>query len=225
MEKLKIYFLEISQIFNHKYDDFFFDYLKSISKPNETKCGREIMKGEGGWKCEDCELDTYSIYCINCFQKEKHKNHKVYFNPSGSGYCDCGDESVIKPEGFCDKHKGDYNNIKDLMNFIKSSIPENLLISINEILNKIFILFIDKIKDLSEEKEGTDNEIYKMFDGLEIFCDKLSQNNLSLFYFVTFKFTENFPYETNHKCFSYDENKNLRTVTHSRYRNSKSDTA
>ena len=36
----------------------------------------------------------------------------------------------------------------------------------------------------------------------------LYKNNLSLFYFFTLKFTENFPYETNHKCFFYDENKN-----------------
>ena len=48
-----------------------------------------------------------------------------------------------------------------------------------------------------------------MLDCLEIFCEKLSKSNLSLFYFVTLKFTENFPYNTNHKCFYYDENKNL----------------
>ena len=55
--------------------------------------------------------------------------------------------------------------------------------NINEVFNKIILLFIDKI----------------------------FKNNLGLFYFFTLKFTENFPYETRHKCFSYDENKNLVT--------------
>ena len=210
MEMLQIYFTEIARLFGFKFDDYFFDYLKSISKPNTTKCGREIMKDEGGWKCEDCELDAYSIYCNDCFIKEKHKNHKIYYIPSGGGFCDCGDNSVIKPEGFCHKHKGDYENINDLKNYIKSSIPEKQLISINNILNKIFLLFIDKIKDLSDSADEND-EIYIMFNCLEIFCDKLFMSNLSLFYFITLKFTENFPYETNHKCFYYDENKKLIT--------------
>ena len=211
METLQIYFIELAQIFGHKYDDFFFDYLNSISKPNTSKCGKEILIGEGGWKCEDCELDSYSVYCNDCFIKEKHIGHKTHFELDGSGFCDCGDNSVIKPEGFCHKHKGDYTNMKELMNFIISSIPENLLSKINDILNKIFLLFIDKIKNISDNNENDNDEIYKMIDSLEIFCDKLWNNNLSLFYFVTLKFTENFPYETKHKCFYYDDNKKLIT--------------
>ena len=211
METLQIYFIELAKIFGHKYDDFFFDYLNSISKPNTSKCGKEILIGEGGWKCEDCELDSYSVYCNDCFIKEKHIGHKTHFELDGSGFCDCGDNSVIKPEGFCHKHKGDYTNMKELMNFIISSIPENLLSKINDILNKIFLLFIDKIKNISDNNENDDDEIYKMIDSLEIFCDKLWNNNLSLFYFVTLKLTENFPYETKHKCFYYDDNKKLIT--------------
>ena len=62
-------------------------------------------------------------------------------------------------------------------------------------------------------------EIFDMLDNLEIFCDKLYNNNLSLFYFFTLKFTENYPYETNHKCFSYDENKKLITFIKSNKEN------
>lgn len=77
--------------------------------------------------------------------KEKHKGHEIYFYPSASGVCDCGDDTVLKREGFCDRHKGDYDNMKDLMNYIKSSIEEKLLNNINEIFNKIFLLFIDQM--------------------------------------------------------------------------------
>ena len=110
--------------------------------------------------------------------------------------------------------------MNDLMNFIKSSINEKLLNNINDIFNNIFSLFIVKIYSLfnkmnkymeEEEEDEIEDEIYKMIDSLEIFGEKLYQNNLSLFYFFTLKFTENFPYETNHKCFHYDENKQLVT--------------
>ena len=209
-----MYFLELASLFGYKYDDTFFDYLKSISIQNTGICGKLIEENDGGWKCKDCELQNSSLYCIDCFIKQKHLGHDIYFYPSvGGGICDCGDNLVIKPEGFCDKHKGDFTNMKDLMDFIKSSIDEKLLDNINNIFNKIILLFIDRIKNLENDKEEEDvddgDEIYKMFDSLEIFIDKIYKNNLSLFYFFTLKFTENFPYETNHKCFSYDENKNL----------------
>ena len=223
MEKLETYLSDLASLFEHKYDDSFFEYLKSISVPNTTTCGKQINLGDGGWKCKDCELDTYSIYCNECFIKEKHIGHEIFFNPRANGYCDCGVNLVLKPEGFCDKHKGDYDNMKDLMDFIKSSISEKLLDKINDIFNKIFLLLIDKIKclkneqsddeeeDKEEENQEENDELYKMIDYLEAFLDKLYKNNLSLFYFFTIKFTENLPYETNHKCFWYDENKNLIT--------------
>ena len=221
MEKLHANLSELASLFGYKYDESFFEFLKSISVPNTTICGKQIKLGDGGWKCRDCELDSYSIYCNDCFIKEKHINHEILFNPLSIGFCDCGVNSVLKPEGFCDKHKGDYDNIKDLMDFIKSSINEKLLDGINDIFNKIILLFIDKIKQLEDEKnikeeekeenEKKDEELYQMIDNLENFGDKLYKSNLSLFYFFTLKFTENFPYETNHKCFGYDENKNLVT--------------
>ena len=215
MKPLRTYLSELALLFGYKYDDLFFEYLKSISNPNTTICGKEFKECDVGWYCKDCELDFNSIYCKDCFIKEKHIGHEVYFNPNRKGFCDCGDNLTLKPEGFCDKHKGNYDNIKDLRDFIKSSIKENLLDNINNIFNKIFLLFIDKIKDLVDKKEyhENENEIYKMFDYLETFCNKLYKNNLSFFYLFTLKFTENFPYETRHKCFSYDENKNLVTFT------------
>ena len=209
MDKLEFYLIKISQIFGYnKYDDSFFDYLKSISIPNTTKCGKEIKEGEGGWKCQDCEFSTLTIYCKECFIKEKHIGHKIFYNSTVNGFCDCGDKSILKKEGFCDKHKGDYDNMNDLMKFIKKNIPEKFISLINFILNKICLLFIDKIKFVNKK---IDDELFKMIDSLELFCNKLYKSNFGLFYLVTLKFTENFPYKTNHKCFYYDENKNLIT--------------
>ena len=118
MEKLETYLSELASLFGQKYDNIFFEYLKSISVPNTTTCGKQINLGDGGWKCKNCELDTYSIYCNDCFIKEKHIGHEIFFNPGACGFCDCGVPIVLKPEGFCDKHKGDYDNMEDLINFI-----------------------------------------------------------------------------------------------------------
>ena len=42
MEALNQYLTEFASLFEYKYDDSFFDYLKSISTPNLTICGKEI---------------------------------------------------------------------------------------------------------------------------------------------------------------------------------------
>ena len=129
-------------------------YLKSISKPNNTVCNKRIPEGEGGWKCLDCEVDSLSLICNDCFSKmkDKHKGHKISFNPANNGYCDCGDPNVILKEGFCPDHQGPFTNKNDLMNFIKDCLNETILNEINCKLNNIFNLFIEKITSLSSAK-------------------------------------------------------------------------
>ena len=85
MKQLSFYFSELALLFVHNYDVLFFAYLKEKSIPNTTTCGKGIKKGDGGWTCKDCEL-TSSILCNDCFVKEKHIGHEVYFNPSGWGF-------------------------------------------------------------------------------------------------------------------------------------------
>lgn len=36
----------------------------------------------------------------------KYKDHKCIIKHNIGGCCDCGDVSVIKQEGFCNRHKG-----------------------------------------------------------------------------------------------------------------------
>ena len=119
-------------------------------------------------------------------------------------YCGCGDPNVINKECFCPEHQGLFTNMKDLINFIKSCVDETLLNDINTILDLIYVLFIEKInalfnnKDTVEEENKNKNELLNMIDEFILFISNLYQTNLGLFYFVTLKFTENFPFETNH---------------------------
>ena len=97
MEILKGHLNEISKVFGHKNNASFFKYLKKISKPSNQVCNKRVEKGEGGWKCLDCELDNQSIICNYCYNKskEKHKGHKIFFDPEFYGFCDCGDPNTI----------------------------------------------------------------------------------------------------------------------------------
>ena len=221
MKNIKEYLNETAKVFGHKNNNKFFKYLKNISKPNKQVCNKEVKTGEGGWKCVDCELDSLSLICYNCFNKSKdiHKGHKILFNPKSHGYCDCGDPNVINKDGFCPEHKGPFSNKKDLLDYIKSSIDEKILNEIDSILNNIFILFIEKINFLinkhfkkDKEKNDIENELFNMIDEFINFITNLYKSNLGLFYFVTLKFTENYSFETNHKCFYYNEEENKITI-------------
>ena len=63
-------------------------------------------------------------------------------------------------------------------------------------------------------KDAIDNEndLFNMIDEFTFFISNLYESNLGLFYFVTLKFTENFLFETNHKCFNYNEKDNKITI-------------
>ena len=216
MEILKSYFDQISKAFGFEYNESFFSYLQSISKPNHQVCNKEIKLGEGGFRCNDCFLLTNAILCTECFNKskDKHKNHNVIFKPYSNGFCDCGDASSMIKESFCPDHNGPFTNEKEIMNFINTNTGENNVNIIEPLINNIFIEITKKIdelynKDLEDEsKKNESNELFQMLDELLLFVSELYESNLAFFYLVVLKFTKNYPFETHHKCYKYDENEN-----------------
>jgi len=128
---------------------------------------------------------------------------------------DCGNPNLVKKSSFCSYHTGPFTNENEIMNFIYCSVNKHLLKKINPLLNNIFYLLIEKIDILfnkvfenKEENKILEDEIYSMIDELISFVSKLYEHNLGLFYYVSFKFNENFPFETNHKCFKFNERDN-----------------
>ena len=120
MEILQQNLNEIANVFEYKYDELFFYYLKLISKQNIYFCNKTIKKGEGGWKCLDCIIDSNSLMCNNCYNKskEKHKGHRIKFYPEQHGFCDCGNHNFIIQESFCPDHQGAFTNKEEMINFI-----------------------------------------------------------------------------------------------------------
>ena len=46
--------------------------------------------------------------CADCFHASNHVGHDFnMFRSQAGGACDCGDVSVMKPEGFCPRHGPD----------------------------------------------------------------------------------------------------------------------
>jgi len=213
MEIVKSYLDQISKTFGYEYSELFFSYLKSISKPNHQVCCKEIKLGDGGFRCNDCCILTNAIFCTECFNKskDKHINHNVIFKPYSSGFCDCGDETSMIKESFCPDHNGPFTTEKEIMNFINDSIGENFVNIIDPLINNIFIEITKKIDELYNKNFENPfifnvlNELFGMLNELILFVSKLYESNLALFYLVVLKFTNNYPFETNHKCFKYDE--------------------
>ena len=62
MEIIKTYLNQISETFGYEYNnESFFSYLKSISKPNNQVCNKEIKLGEGGFGCEECSINQNKV--------------------------------------------------------------------------------------------------------------------------------------------------------------------
>jgi len=84
------------------------EQLSRLKTPPQL-CGKIISKADFMWTCLDCSLKGNSTcYCHECFDIEKHKNHKYIYQVGTAGCCDCGDEVSLKPESFCEKHKFSY---------------------------------------------------------------------------------------------------------------------
>ena len=208
MNELNKLLLNFAEIFGYKkYDEELFIYLKKISKPNNQICNKNVKSGEGGWKCKDCENSSNSLICVQCFEKakEKHKNHKILFEPRANGYCDCGDPNSIKEEGFCPEHLGPFKDSNSLINYIKSGLNETIFSLLDNNLDQIFKLLASYIFLNERNNDKNENETYKIIDKLVDLIENCYKNNLCIFHLITLKLINNYPMETNHKCFSYDE--------------------
>ncbi|XWS59815.1 hypothetical protein CRYUN_Cryun08bG0154300 [Craigia yunnanensis] len=99
-------------------------------------CGAVWGLNDIAYTCRTCEHDPTCAICVPCFQNGNHKDHDYSIIYTGSGCCDCGDETAWKREGFCSKHKG-AEQIQPL--------PENLANSVGPVLDALFICWKNKL--------------------------------------------------------------------------------
>ncbi|XP_076232510.1 ubr3 ubiquitin ligase isoform X2 [Calliopsis andreniformis] len=72
---------------------------------NATTCGLVWTPNFVAYRCRTCGISPCMSLCTECFKKGNHYRHDFnMFLSQAGGACDCGDTSVMKEIGFCDKH-------------------------------------------------------------------------------------------------------------------------
>lgn len=77
----------------------FKNVLRSFDSP--TICGLVWNKNFVAYRCRDCGISPCMSLCADCFHAGNHEGHDFnMFKSQAGGACDCGDENVMKPEGY-----------------------------------------------------------------------------------------------------------------------------
>ncbi|XP_054165403.1 E3 ubiquitin-protein ligase ubr3-like isoform X2 [Oppia nitens] len=72
---------------------------------NATKCGLVWTANFVAYRCRTCGISPCMSLCADCFKKGNHDGHDFnMFRSQAGGACDCGDDSVMKEQGFCQSH-------------------------------------------------------------------------------------------------------------------------
>ena len=90
-----------------------------------TICGLVWTSQYYAYRCRTCALSPCMSLCATCFRAADHIGHDFnMFKSHAGGACDCGDESVMRPNGFCSKH-GVENTLKNRA--ARPSVPPELV--------------------------------------------------------------------------------------------------
>lgn len=114
---------------------------------NATKCGLVWTANFVAYRCRTCGISPCMSLCAECFKKGNHEGHDFnMFRSQAGGACDCGDESVMKIQGFCAHHG----------NKIDSNIPPappDLLCVAKAIISRIIQRLIIHLR--KDESDGS----------------------------------------------------------------------
>ncbi|XP_045478273.1 E3 ubiquitin-protein ligase Ubr3 isoform X3 [Harmonia axyridis] len=145
------------------------EYANTVRKyDNATTCGLVWTPNFVAYRCRTCGISPCMSLCTDCFKKGDHHRHDFnMFLSQAGGACDCGDTSVMKEQGFCDRHGP--NKRKN-----KGTAPADLMLVAEAMMPRILFRLILHLRDNSKNglnegfnKEGNsyaDSFINMLFD-------------------------------------------------------------
>ncbi|XP_046744693.1 E3 ubiquitin-protein ligase Ubr3 isoform X1 [Diprion similis] len=117
---------------------------------NATTCGLVWTPNFVAYRCRTCGISPCMSLCTECFKKGNHHRHDFnMFLSQAGGACDCGDTSVMKETGFCDKH-----GPKAAVN--KVAAPSDLMCVAEAIMPRIILRLIQYLRDNCKVKAPDD---------------------------------------------------------------------
>ena len=68
---------------------------------SSVMCGLVWTANFVAYRCRTCGISPCMSICSDCFQAGNHEGHDYnMFRSHSGGACDCGDASVMRPEGY-----------------------------------------------------------------------------------------------------------------------------
>jgi len=140
-----------------------------LSYDSPTICGLVWNKNFVAYRCRDCGISPCMSLCADCFHAGNHEGHDFnMFKSQAGGACDCGDEDVMKKEGFCDRHgvkesRGQSTPPGDLLAMAQIVIPR-LCLRLHKQLRCMDPSLIDQVSDGMTDAEVLVNFLVQLCD-------------------------------------------------------------
>ncbi|XP_068083669.1 E3 ubiquitin-protein ligase Ubr3 isoform X2 [Anabrus simplex] len=134
---------------------------------NATTCGLVWTANFVAYRCRTCGISPCMSLCAECFQNGNHDGHDFnMFRSQAGGACDCGDTSVMKETGFCDRHgpKAQVN---------KPAAPNDLMCVAEAIMPRIILRLIQHLRENS--KSGTADAYIVAIQNADMFLSMLHE--------------------------------------------------
>ncbi|CAH1135569.1 unnamed protein product [Ceutorhynchus assimilis] len=110
---------------------------------NATTCGLVWTPNFVAYRCRTCGISPCMSLCTECFKKGNHHRHDFnMFLSQAGGACDCGDTSVMKETGFCDRHGPNKASSK-------GSAPTDLMCVAEKMMARIILRLIQHLREFS----------------------------------------------------------------------------
>ncbi|CAG0912404.1 unnamed protein product [Notodromas monacha] len=122
------------------------EFAKDVRKFDcATTCGLVWTANFVAYRCRTCSISPCMSLCSECFRKGNHVGHDFnMFKSQSGGACDCGDTTVMRESGFCQRHGPNAQGRQ------VPSAPKDLLCVAEAMMPRIILRLIQHLREQVE---------------------------------------------------------------------------